>query len=57
MQVTVTVVDKTMPAPLAIKPTVLVLDTDNPTHAEWLSTAGYKAAPYPKNLTITIRNK
>ena len=57
MKVTVTIVDKTMPAPLAIKPVVLVLDTDVPKDYEWLSTLGYKAAPYPKVITITVRNK
>lgn len=57
MQVRITVVDKTMPAPLAIKPVEIVLDTNNPDHIERLAELGYKAAPYPKTATITIRNK
>ncbi len=57
MQVRITIVDKTMPAPLAIKPVQIVLDTNNPDHIEKLAQLGYKAAPYPKAGTITIRNK
>ena len=57
MQVRITIVDKTMPAPLAIKPVQIVLDTNNPDHIERLAELGYKAAPYPKTLTISIRNK
>ena len=57
MQVAILVVDKTMPAPLAIKPVKLLLDTNNPAHIEQLKQLGYKAAPYPKTLTISIRNK
>ena len=57
MQVRITIVDKTIPAPLAIKPVEIVLDTNNPDHIERLAELGYKAAPYPKTATITIRNK
>ena len=57
MQVRITIVNETMPAQLAIKPLQIVLDTNNPVHIERLAQLGYKAAPYPKAATITIRNK
>lgn len=57
MQVRITIVDKITPALLAFKPVELLLDTSNPAHIEHLKQLGYKATPYPKTLTITIRNK